>query len=81
MKHFEPIVVAFCCMFCAENAETGAHSKKSEHPSSVRVIKLPCVGKIDAIHLLKAFAAGADAVFVAGGPFGGLELCTLNFAL
>ena len=70
MKHFEPIVVAFCCMFCAENAAPGARSKKSAHPSSVRVIKLPCVGKIDAVHVLKAFAAGADAVFVAGGPFG-----------
>ena len=36
----------------------------------MRVIKLPCVGKIDAIHVLKAFAAGADGVFVAGGPLG-----------
>jgi coenzyme F420-reducing hydrogenase delta subunit len=70
MKHFEPIVVAFCCTFCADNTRSGARSKKSGHPSSVRVIKLPCVGKIDAIHVLKAFASGADAVFVAGGPFG-----------
>jgi F420-non-reducing hydrogenase iron-sulfur subunit len=70
MKHFEPIVVAFCCMFCAGNTESGERSKKSGHSSSVRVIKLPCVGKLDAIHVLKAFAAGADAVFVAGGPLG-----------
>jgi coenzyme F420-reducing hydrogenase delta subunit len=70
MKHFEPIIVAFCCTFCAGNAEPGARSKKSVHCSSVRVIKLPCVGKIDAIHVLKAFAAGADGVFVAGGPLG-----------
>ena len=69
MKHFEPMVVAFCCTFCADNAGSGVQSKKSAGPS-VRVIKLPCVGKIDAIHVLKAFAAGADGVFVAGGPFG-----------
>ena len=69
MKHFEPIIVAFCCTFCADNAGSGVQSKKSAGPS-VRVIKLPCVGKIDAIHVLKAFAAGADGVFVAGGPFG-----------
>jgi coenzyme F420-reducing hydrogenase delta subunit len=69
MKHFEPVVVAFCCTFCADNAGSGVQSKKSAGPS-VRVIKLPCVGKIDAIHVLKAFAAGADGAFVAGGPFG-----------
>ena len=69
MKHFEPIIVAFCCTFCADNAGSGVQSKKSAGPS-VRVIKLPCVGKIDAIHVLKAFAAGADGVFVTGGPFG-----------
>jgi coenzyme F420-reducing hydrogenase delta subunit len=69
MKHFEPVIVAFCCIFCADNAGSGVQSKKSAGPS-VRVIKLPCVGKIDAIHVLKAFAAGADGVFVAGGPFG-----------
>jgi len=70
MKHFEPTIVAFCCTFCADNAGLGARSKKSVNTSPVRVIKLPCVGKIDAIHVLKAFAAGADGVFVAGGPFG-----------
>jgi F420-non-reducing hydrogenase iron-sulfur subunit len=70
MKHFEPIVVAFCCTFCADNTGSGARAKKPGHSSSVRVIKLPCVGKIDAIHVLKAFAAGADGVFVAGGPLG-----------
>jgi coenzyme F420-reducing hydrogenase delta subunit len=70
MKHFEPTIVAFCCTFCSGNAGLGARSKKSVNTSPVRVIKLPCVGKIDAIHVLKAFAAGADGVFVAGGPFG-----------
>ncbi len=27
---------------------------------------MPCSGRVDIIHLLKAFEAGADAVFVAG---------------
>jgi coenzyme F420-reducing hydrogenase delta subunit len=69
-QQFEPTIVAFCCTFCAGIAGAGVRSKKPGHSSSVRVIKLPCVGKIDAIHVLKAFAAGADGVFVAGGPFG-----------
>ena len=70
MKQFEPTIVAFCCTFCTDIAGSGTRSKKSDHVLPVRVIKLPCVGKIDAIHVLKAFAAGADGVFVAGGAFG-----------
>ena len=37
-----------------------------QYPHNVRIIKLPCTGKVDAIHLMKAFEDGADGVFVAG---------------
>ena len=37
-----------------------------QYPSNVRVIMMPCTGRVDIIHLLKAFEAGADSVFVAG---------------
>jgi coenzyme F420-reducing hydrogenase delta subunit len=37
-----------------------------QYPPNVRIIKVPCTGKVDAIHLMKAFEDGADAVFVAG---------------
>jgi coenzyme F420-reducing hydrogenase delta subunit len=37
-----------------------------QYPPEVEVILLPCSGRVDIIHLLKAFEAGADAVFVAG---------------
>jgi coenzyme F420-reducing hydrogenase delta subunit len=32
----------------------------------VRIVKLMCTGKVDTLHLLKAFEDGADAAFVAG---------------
>jgi F420-non-reducing hydrogenase iron-sulfur subunit len=37
-----------------------------QYPSDVRIIQVPCTGKVDIIHLLQAFEAGADGVFVAG---------------
>jgi F420-non-reducing hydrogenase iron-sulfur subunit len=37
-----------------------------EYSPNVRIIKLMCTGKLDTIHLLKAFEDGADAVFAAG---------------
>jgi F420-non-reducing hydrogenase iron-sulfur subunit len=37
-----------------------------QYPPNIRIILVPCAGRVDIIHLLKTFEAGADAVFVAG---------------
>ena len=36
------------------------------YPSSIKIIFIPCTGKVDLIHLLRAFEKGADGVYVAG---------------
>jgi coenzyme F420-reducing hydrogenase delta subunit len=63
---FEPKVVAFCCHYCAYSAADLAGSMRLEYSPNVRIVKLECTGRVDVIHLLKAFEDGADAVFVAG---------------
>jgi coenzyme F420-reducing hydrogenase delta subunit len=37
-----------------------------QYPTSVRIIEVPCTGKVDIIHLLTAFEYGADGVMVVG---------------
>jgi len=37
-----------------------------QYPSNVKIIHVPCSGRVDIIHLLRAIEDGADAVFVAG---------------
>jgi coenzyme F420-reducing hydrogenase delta subunit len=37
-----------------------------DYPANVKIVRLPCTGKIDALYLLKAFERGADGVLVAG---------------
>ncbi len=63
---FEPKVVAFCCHYCAYSAADLAGSMRLEYSPNVRIVRLMCTGKVDTLHLLKAFEDGADAVFVAG---------------
>ncbi|MCK4958832.1 MAG: hydrogenase iron-sulfur subunit, partial [Planctomycetes bacterium] len=63
---FEPKIVAFCCNFCAFAAADLAGAMRLQYPPNVRIIRLPCTGKVDALLLMKAFEEGADAVFVAG---------------
>jgi F420-non-reducing hydrogenase iron-sulfur subunit len=65
-KTYEPKVVAFCCHYCAYSAADLAGSMRIEYSPNVRIIKLMCTGKLDTLHLLKAFEDGADAVFAAG---------------
>ncbi len=36
------------------------------YPADVKIIQLPCTGRVDIIHLLNAFEDGADGVYVAG---------------
>ena len=37
-----------------------------EYPANIKIIRLPCSGKIDVMHLLRAFQKGADGVYVVG---------------
>ncbi len=66
MENFEPEIVAFCCHYCAYTAADMAGSKRISYPSNVKIIRVPCTGKVDAIHLMKALEKGADGVYVAG---------------
>jgi coenzyme F420-reducing hydrogenase delta subunit len=36
------------------------------YPSEVKVLQVPCTGRVDIIHLLNAIEDGADGVYVAG---------------
>ena len=63
---FEPEVVAFCCRHCAYAAADLAGSARQAYPTAVKVIELPCTGRIDIINLLHAFENGADGVLIAG---------------
>lgn len=63
---FQPEIVAFCCHYCAYAAADLAGSMRLEYPQSIKVIELPCTGKLDVLYVLRAFEDGADGVMVAG---------------
>jgi F420-non-reducing hydrogenase iron-sulfur subunit len=61
---FTPAIVAFCCENSAYRAADLAGSKKEGYPSNIKICRIPCSGKLEVIHILKAFEEGADGVFV-----------------
>ena len=36
------------------------------YPPNIKIIQVPCTGKVDVLYLLKCFQKGADGVYVAG---------------
>ena len=66
MEKFEPVIVAFACHYCAYTAADMAGSMRLCYPTNVKIVRVPCTGKVDAIPLLHALQKGADGVYVAG---------------
>ena len=63
---FEPNIIAFCCHYCAYAAADLAGSMRLEYPTAVKIVELPCTGKLDVLYVLRAFEDGAAGVLVAG---------------
>ena len=66
MAEAEPTIVAFCCTHCAYNAADLAGSLRVQYPPAVKVVEVPCTGRVEIYHLLRAFEEGVDGVLVAG---------------
>jgi coenzyme F420-reducing hydrogenase delta subunit len=71
MAEKEPLILAFCCHYCAYAAADLAGSMRLQYPDNVRVLRLPCTGKVEVNYLLTAFEHGVDGVIVAGCLEGG----------
>jgi coenzyme F420-reducing hydrogenase delta subunit len=61
-----PKILAMCCRWCSYAGADLAGSMRLQYPPEVRILLVPCTGRVDLIHLLKAFELGYDAVFVSG---------------
>lgn len=74
----EPLILAFCCHYCAYAAADLAGSLRLRYPANVRLLKLPCTGKVEIGQILRAFEWGIDGVIVAGCLEGGCHFLEGN---
>ena len=71
-------IIVFCCNFCAYAAADLAGARRMQYPANVRVIHVPCTGKIALEHILAAFEKGIDGVLIAGCLEGGCHFIEGN---
>jgi F420-non-reducing hydrogenase iron-sulfur subunit len=78
-EQFEPIIVCFCCQWCSYAAADLAGSMRLQYSPNVRIVKVPCTGRVDVIFLLQALEQGADGVFVSGCLLGDCHYMSGNY--
>ena len=63
---FEPKIMAFVCKWCTYSGADLAGTSRMDYSPNVRMIRLPCSGRIDPQFMIKAFEQGADGVVISG---------------
>jgi heterodisulfide reductase subunit A len=59
-------IVGFYCKECAGAAISLGGQHKDKYPDTVRLVELPCLGRVSALHIIEAVRLGAAGVFLAG---------------
>ena len=76
---FQPKIVAFLCNWCSYAGADLAGISRIQYPPSIRVIRVPCSGRVDPFYILKALQNGADGVLVSGCHPGDCHYLTGNY--
>jgi coenzyme F420-reducing hydrogenase delta subunit len=66
MSDWEPKIAAFFCNWCTYGAADLAGVSRFQYPANIRVIRLPCSGRVSPKFILAALRQGADGVWVSG---------------
>ncbi|MDY7039583.1 MAG: hydrogenase iron-sulfur subunit [Chloroflexota bacterium] len=63
---FQPKIVGFLCNWCSYAGADLAGTSRTNYPQNLRIIRVPCSGRVDPLFVVKAFQEGADGVMVLG---------------
>ena len=63
---WEPKIVAFLCNWCSYAGADLAGVSRIQYPPNIRVIRVPCSGRINPFFILKSLQQGWDGVLVSG---------------
>jgi len=59
-------IIGFLCNWCSYGGADTAGVARLKQPTDLRIIRVPCSGRVDPLVVIKAFLNGADGVLVSG---------------
>jgi coenzyme F420-reducing hydrogenase delta subunit len=65
-KNWEPKIVAFLCNWCSYAGADLAGTSRMEYPPNVRIIRVPCSGRMNPLFVIKCLMKDADGVLISG---------------
>ncbi len=63
---WEPRILAFLCNWCSYAGADLAGIGRIQYPPNIRIIRVPCSGRVNPLFLLKSLQRGIDGVLVSG---------------
>ncbi|MDO8577709.1 MAG: hydrogenase iron-sulfur subunit [Dehalococcoidales bacterium] len=63
---WEPKIVAFLCNWCSYAGADLAGVSRLQYPPNIRIIRVPCSGRVNPLFIMRALRQGADGVLVSG---------------
>ena len=77
---WEPKIVAFLCNWCSYAGADLAGISRMQYPPNIRVIRVPCSGRINPLFIVKALQLGADGVLISGCHPGDCHYLSGNYS-
>lgn len=65
-KKFEPKIIAFLCSWCSYAGADLAGVSRLQYPPNIRIVKVPCSGRVNPLYIIKSLQEGWDGVLVSG---------------
>lgn len=76
---WQPKILAFLCNWCSYAGADLAGTSRIQYPPNVRVIRVPCSGRVNPIYIVAALRQGVDGVLVSGCHPGDCHYLTGNY--
>ena len=76
---WEPKLLGILCRWCSYAGADLAGTSRNKYPANIRIIKVPCSGRIDPLFILKALRLGFDGMLLSGCHPGDCHYQTGNY--
>ena len=75
---YEPKIIGFLCNWCSYAGADLAGASRLKYPANIRIIRVPCSGRVSPELVMRTFREGADGVMVLGCHIGDCHYSTGN---
>jgi len=79
MTDWQPRILAILCNWCSYAGADLAGVSRIQYPPNIRVVRIPCSGRVDPLFIMKSLQSGFDGVLVSGCHPGDCHYLSGNF--